>query len=52
MRHFADTAKARKLFNYSSHIDIGNGIELYISWFKAMDYNLSDMIKKDVVFNW
>ena len=52
MRHFDDTAKARKLLNYSSHIDIGNGIELYISWFKAMDYNLSDMIKKDVVFNW
>ena len=52
MRHFANIAKAKRLFNYASHIDIENGIELYMDWFKAMDYNLSDMIKKDVVFNW
>jgi UDP-glucose 4-epimerase len=52
MRHFANIEKAKRLFNYASHIDIECGIELYIDWFKSMDYNLSEIIKKDVVFNW
>ncbi len=52
MRHFADISKAKKLFNYTPQVNIGKGIELYIDWFKSMDYNLSEIIKQDVVFNW
>lgn len=52
MRHFADVSKAKKLFNFTPQINIEKGIELYIDWFKSRNYNLSELIKQDIVFNW
>lgn len=51
-RHFADISKAKKVFNYIPQVDIEKGIELYIDWFKSNNYNFTELIKKDVIFNW
>ena len=52
MRHFADVSKAKRLFNFTPQINIEKGIELYIDWFKSRNYNLSELIKQDIIFNW
>ena len=52
MRHFADVSKAKRLFNFTPQINIEKGIELYIDWFKSGNYNFSELIKQDIVFNW
>jgi len=52
MRHFADVSKAKRLFNFTPQINIEKGIELYIDWFKSGNYNFSELIKQDIIFNW
>lgn len=52
LRHYADISKAEKLFGYRPEIDIGDGIGHYIEWFNSQNYNLSELLKQDVVFNW
>lgn len=52
MRHFADVSKAKRLCNFTPQINIEKGIELYMDWFKARNYNLTELIKQDIIFNW
>lgn len=52
MRHYADISKAERLFGYKPEIDIRDGIGRYIDWFTSQNYNLSELLKHDVVFNW
>lgn len=52
MRHYADPSKAKKLFNYSADIDIEKGIGLYIDWFKSQKHDISELMKRESVFNW
>ncbi|MBM4135411.1 MAG: NAD-dependent epimerase/dehydratase family protein [Nitrospira sp.] len=52
MRHYADISKAERLFGYKPEIDIRDGIGRYIDWFTDQNYNLSELMKQDVVFNW
>lgn len=51
-RHFADTGKARRLFGFRAETDIEQGLDNFIEWFKSQGYNMKDLMKKDVVFNW
>lgn len=52
MRHYADISKARKLFGYYPEIDIEKGIGLYIDWFNSKKYDVSGLLKQEIVFNW
>lgn len=52
MRHYADISKAKKLFGYSPEIDIEEGISLYIDWFISKNYDVSELLRQEVVFNW
>lgn len=52
LRHYADTAKAKRLFGYSASIDIREGLEKYIKWFMAQGYDYKNLLKEDKVFNW
>ncbi len=52
LRHHAGVIKARDMFGYTALIDIENGIEQYIGWFKAQGYDYEGLLKQDKVFNW
>jgi len=52
MRHYADISKAKKMFGYKPDIDIEKGISLYIDWFLSKKYNVSELVKQEIVFNW
>lgn len=52
MRHYADISKAKKLFGYNPEIDIQKGIGLYIDWFHSKQYDVSELLKQEIVFNW
>ncbi len=52
MRHYADTSKAERLFGYRPEVNIDEGIGLYIDWFNSKNYDISELLKHDVVFNW
>ena len=52
MRHYADISKANKMFGYNPDTDLEKGIGLYIEWFLSKKYNISDLVKEEIVFNW
>lgn len=52
MRHYADIAKAYKMFGYTPSLDIENGIGRYIEWFTSQRYDYKGLLKQDMVFNW
>jgi UDP-glucose 4-epimerase len=52
MRHYADISKARQLVNFSPAVDIRTGIGLYIDWFNAQRFDISELAKQEVLFNW
>jgi UDP-glucose 4-epimerase len=52
MRHYADISKARGLLGFQPEIDIQQGISKYIDWFLAQDYNISELLNQELVFNW
>jgi UDP-glucose 4-epimerase len=52
MRHYADISKARGLLGFQPEIDIEAGISKYIDWFLLQDYNTSELLKKETIFNW
>lgn len=51
-RHFADVKKAERLFGFRAAIDIEKGLEMFIKWFTSQGYNMEELLKEDVVFNW
>jgi UDP-glucose 4-epimerase len=52
MRHYADISKAKKLFGFSPVIDIEKGIGLFIDWFLSKKYDISGLLKQEIIFNW
>ena len=52
MRHYADVSKAERQFGFKPEIDIEKGIRLYANWFKSKNYDPSELLKQDIVFNW
>ena len=52
IRHYADISKAKKLFDYSPEIDIEKGTGLFIDWFHSKKYDVSSLLKQEIVFNW
>lgn len=52
MRHYADISKAERLFGYRPEVDIEDGLGLYIDWFNSKNYDVSKLLKEDVIFNW
>jgi UDP-glucose 4-epimerase len=52
MRHYADISKAKKLLGFSPDIDIEKGIGLYIDWFISKNYDISGLLKQEIIFNW
>ncbi|MBI4653691.1 MAG: GDP-mannose 4,6-dehydratase [Nitrospirae bacterium] len=52
MRHYADITRAERLFDFNPEVDIKEGIGFYIDWFNSQDYDISELLKQDVVFNW
>jgi UDP-glucose 4-epimerase len=52
IRHYADISKAKKLFNFSPEIDIEKGTGLFIDWFHSKKYDVSSLMKQEIVFNW
>jgi len=52
MRHYADISKAKKFFVFSPGIDIEKGIGLFIDWFLSKKYDVSGLLKQEIVFNW
>jgi UDP-glucose 4-epimerase len=52
MRHYADIRKAASLFGYRPLVDINQGISLYVDWFMSQKYDLKELGRKDIVFNW
>jgi UDP-glucose 4-epimerase len=51
-RHFADTAKAARILNFSPTMDIEQGIEEYIRWIKAQNPDLKGWVAQEKVVNW
>lgn len=51
-RHFAGVEKAEKLFAFRAETGIDEGLDMFIKWFTSQGYNMADLIKEDVVFNW
>lgn len=51
-RHFADVKKAGKLFGFKAAVGIDEGLDMFIKWFISRGYNMGDLLKEDVVFNW
>ncbi|MFZ5906284.1 MAG: NAD-dependent epimerase/dehydratase family protein [Nitrospirota bacterium] len=52
MRHYADIAKAQKLFGFDPRVDLEEGIGLYLDWFLSQNYDIGQLMKQEVVFNW
>jgi UDP-glucose 4-epimerase len=52
MRHYADISKAGSLLGFQPEIDIEKGIDQYINWFISRNYNISELLKQESVFNW
>jgi UDP-glucose 4-epimerase len=52
IRHYADISKAKKLFDFSPEIDIEKGTGLFIDWFHSKKYDVSSLLKQEIVFNW
>jgi UDP-glucose 4-epimerase len=52
MRHYADISKAGSLLGFQPEIDIENGIGEYINWFMTRNYNISELLQQESVFNW
>ncbi|MBI5195847.1 MAG: GDP-mannose 4,6-dehydratase [Nitrospirae bacterium] len=51
-RHFADGKKAESLFKFKAAVGIDDGLDMFIKWFISQGYNMSELLKKDIVFNW
>lgn len=52
IRHYADISKAKELFDFSPEVDIEKGIGLFIDWFHSKKYDVSSLLKQEIVFNW
>jgi UDP-glucose 4-epimerase len=52
MRHYADISRATNLFGFQPEVDIQQGISKYIDWFLSQNYNISELLKQEAVFNW
>lgn len=52
LRHYADISKAERLFGYRPDVDIEEGISMYRDWVNSENYNISELLKHDIVFNW
>lgn len=52
IRHYADISKAKKLFDFSPEIDIEKGTGLFIDWFHSKKYDVSSLLKQEIIFNW
>ncbi len=52
IRHYADTSKAEKMFNYKPQISIREGIKLFYEWFIEEYPDVKECFKQDVIFNW
>lgn len=52
IRHYADISKAKKLFDFNPEIDIETGIGFFIDWFYSKKYDVSALLKQEVIFNW
>ena len=52
MRHYADVSKAGRLLGFQPEVDIQQGISKYIDWFLSQNYNISELLKQESVFNW
>jgi UDP-glucose 4-epimerase len=51
-RHLSDISKAQKTFEYTPRVDIEQGLQHYIEWFKSKNYNYAELAKQDIIFNW
>ncbi|MCK5511853.1 MAG: GDP-mannose 4,6-dehydratase [Thermodesulfovibrionia bacterium] len=51
-RHLSDISKAQKTFEYTPRVDIEQGLQHYIEWFKSKNYNYAALAKQDIIFNW
>lgn len=52
IRHYADVSKAERQSGFKPEIDIKKGIRLYADWFKSNNYDPSELLKQDIIFNW
>jgi len=52
MRHFAGIKKAEELFGFRAEVGIDEGLDRFIAWFTSQGYNMGDLLREDVVFNW
>lgn len=51
-RHFSGVKKAERLFGFRAEIGIDKGLDMFISWFTSQGYNMANLMKEDIVFNW
>lgn len=51
-RHFAGVAKAERLFGFRADVGIDEGLDMFIKWFTSQGYDMGDLFREDVVFNW
>ena len=51
-RHLSAISKAQKTFEYTPRVDIEQGLQHYIEWFKSKNYNYAELAKQDIIFNW
>jgi UDP-glucose 4-epimerase len=51
-QHIADISKAKKILGYNPRVNIDDGLEHYIGWFKAKNYNYAELAEQHVIFNW
>jgi UDP-glucose 4-epimerase len=52
MRHYADIAKAGTLLGFQPEVDIQQGISKYVDWFLSQNYDISELLQQESVFNW
>jgi len=51
-RHCADISKAHRILDFQPEIEIEEGIQHYISWFKEQDWDLQSLQQQEVICNW
>lgn len=52
MRHYADVRKAKDMFGFSALVELEEGVEKYIEWFRSRGYDPKELLKQDKIFNW
>jgi UDP-glucose 4-epimerase len=51
-RHYADISMAHRLLDFQPKIEIEEGIQHYISWFKEQNWDLQSLQQQEVICNW